>query len=121
MPDGFDQFSRWCCPKCGTHGFDSWNKAMFDGVRHDPDALPNPWVLSDCCHVCTWDAVVSYTTPDTPPRAIFAAGQDWLDHEEEQAACRAIVAGTAGDPLLPSLVRDADWSRGCMAAKGQLQ
>ncbi|MFY9349101.1 MAG: hypothetical protein WBL20_08070 [Sphingobium sp.] len=121
MLDAFDQFTRWRCPKCGAGGFDSWNKAMFDGVSHDPDALPNPWVLSDCCHVCAWSAVVSYTTPDAAPRAIFAPSRCWFDSEEELAACREIVDGTDGHALLPSLVRDADWSRGCMAAKGQLQ
>lgn len=111
-----DQFTRWLCPKCGEAGFDSWNKAMFDGVVQDPEALPNPWILGDSCHVCTWPAVTCYTLPTEPPRAIFGPMLHQFSYESE--AMRLILADPeAGEYLLPALKRDADWSQGCMHAK----
>jgi hypothetical protein len=111
-----DQFTRWLCPKCGAAGFDSWNKAMFDGVVQDPEALPNPWVLGDCCGYCTWPAVTCYTLPGDPPRAIFGPMLDLFSYEEE--AMRLILADPQScEILLPATERDADWSKGCMHAK----
>lgn len=111
-----DQFTRFCCPKCGEAGFDSWNKAMFDGVAHDPGALPNPWILGDCCHRCTWPAVTCYTLPGQPARAIF--GPMLHDFCYEVEAWRLFVKDPcSGVALLPSPARDADWRRGCIHAK----
>jgi len=121
----FDQFTRWTCPKCGSAGIDSWNKAMFDGVRQEPDDLPNPWILGLECDKCLWPCVVSYTTPDQAPRAIFAPNafdHTALSYVYEPNAMRQLAANPAsGVSLAPSDRRDADWSRGCLAAKGQLQ
>lgn len=120
MTDSFDQFTRWLCPKCGMDGFDSWNKAMFDGIVHDPDNLPNPWVIGDTCQCCGHPSVVSYTTADAAPCAILGPGFNDYSHEDE-ALKRFEAQPDAGVQLLPSPTRDADWSRGCLAAKGQLQ
>ena len=115
----FDQFTRWACPKCDRQGFDSWNKAMFDGVDHDPDNLPNPWTLGDTCQCCGWPCVVSYTTADAAPRAIASPDDSYA---YEAGAFKAFEADpNAGTPLNPTIFRDADWSRGCLAAKVQLQ
>ncbi|MES2175092.1 MAG: hypothetical protein V4523_14255 [Pseudomonadota bacterium] len=111
-----DQFTRFLCPKCGAPGFDSWNKAIFDGVIHDVNALPNPWILGDQCQACTWPAVIFYTTPDEVPRVIF--GPDLHSFAYESEAMRLISADpSSGEPLLASTARDADWSRGCLHAK----
>ncbi len=118
-----DQFTRWLCAKCGKPGIDSWNKAMFDGVVHDPADLPNPWVIGDSCHSCCWPVVISFTEPGTPPRAIYGpiqSGRGEFEYEDE--AVLAILADPASAiELLPSDTRDADWSGGCLAAKAQLQ
>lgn len=123
MTAAFDQFTRWLCPKCGLAGIDSWNKAMFDGIDHGDAPLPDPWILGDQCAYCVWPCVISYTTPDAPPRAIFGplpAGPECFTYEHE--AMRAILADPiSAAELQPATTRDADWSRGCLAAKGQLQ
>ncbi|WP_143066708.1 hypothetical protein [Sphingobium sp. YR768] len=111
-----DQFTRFLCSKCGAAGFDSWNKAMFDGVVHDPSALPNPWILGDQCQACTWPAVTCYTIPGEAPRAIFGPHLHGFAYEGK--AMELIVADpSSGQLLLPSAARDADWSRGCLHAK----
>ena len=118
-----DQFTRWLCAKCGKPGIDSWNKAMFDGVDHDPAELPNPWLLGDNCQCCVWPVVISYTEPGTAPRAIYGpiqSGPGQFAYETE--AFLAIEADRASAlELLPSDARDADWSGGCVNARGQLQ
>lgn len=129
MTPPFDQFTRWLCPKCGCGGIDSWNKAIFDGTDHGEEVesgrepLPNPWILGSNCDRCVWPCVVSYTTPDAPPRAIFGpveCGSGCFAYEPD--AMRAILADpTAAILLQPSEIRDADWSAGCLAAKAQLQ
>ncbi|WP_289145226.1 hypothetical protein [uncultured Sphingobium sp.] len=111
-----DQFTRWICPKCGADGFDSWNKAMFDGVVQDPAALPNPWVLGDCCQTCTWPAVTCYTLPGDPPRTIFGPTLHQFSYESE-AMQLILTDPESGEFLLPASSRDADWSQGCLHAK----
>lgn len=120
MSEGFDQFTRWLCPECDQPSFDSWNKAIFDGIDQDPDDLPNPWILGDTCQHCGHPAVTCYTTPDAPPRAIFSIDGTYAYEVFAMACFEADPAGE-GVPLDPSDRRDSDWSRGCLAAKGQLQ
>jgi hypothetical protein len=117
----FDQFTMWRCSKCDAAGIDSWNKAMFDGVEH-PAELPNPWVLGMECWACCWACVVSYGGPNDVPRAIYApTREDGYAHEDAAFARFTADPETAGEPLRPSSSRSGDWSRGCLAAKGQLQ
>jgi len=114
-----DQFTRWTCGKCGQAGIDSWNKAMHDGIDWDGE-YPNPAVFGDTCQKCGWNVATCYTTPDCAPTAIYAADPD--DFSYEQAAMEKLEADpSAGETLEPSTARDSDWSRGCVAAKGQLQ
>jgi hypothetical protein len=127
MSEGFDQFTRWLCPKCGQAGIDSWNKAMFDGVAHLPVMmeLPDPWILGDQCSSCLWPAALRYTKPDAAPRAIFGpnpfSNRPGVYAYEIEAMNRLQDTPDSGELLRPSDKRDADWSRGCLAAKGQLQ
>lgn len=116
----FDQFTRWLCPKCGAPGFDSWNKAMFDGIVRDPDDLPNPNILGDTCQHCGHPAVTCYTLPDQPPRAILSSDGTYA-YEAFAMTCFEVAPASEGVELRPSDRRDADWSRGCLAAKEQLQ
>ncbi|MBG6116240.1 hypothetical protein IWY39_000044 [Sphingobium sp. JAI105] len=123
MTQPFDQFTRWLCPKCGLAGIDSWNKALFDGIDHGDAPLPDPWILGTQCDRCVWPCVVSYARFDVQPTAIFgplSAGAGCFAYEDKAMA--AILADrTAGEMLAPSDRRDFDWSRGCLAARGQLQ
>lgn len=116
----FDQFTRWLCPNCGEAGIDSWNKAMFDGLNWDHGPLPDRHILGDQCHRCTWNCVTCYTAADVIPHIIMGPDRDSYGFEAD--ACRAFLENvSAGQPLEASDRRDADWSRGCVAAKGQLQ
>lgn len=123
MSEGFDQFTRWLCEKCGQPGIDSWNKGVFDGTDFGADAIPNPWLLGSDCEACGHPVVLSYTTPDAPVRAIYGPVRDGPDqYSYETAAFAAFEADAgAGTELRPSSKRDVDWSAGCLAAKGQLQ
>jgi hypothetical protein len=113
----FDQYTRWQCPKCGAAGFDSWNKALFDGVEHEPgQPLPNPWILGDTCHRCSQPAVTCYTTPDAPPRAIFSVDGTYA-YEAFAMVCFEANPTGEGQPLAPSDQRDGDWRKGCIAAQ----
>lgn len=114
--NAIDQYTRFLCPKCGSPGFDSWNKAMFDGVIHDPNELPNPWIMGDNCQTCMWPAVTYYSIPGEAPLAVFGPHLHCFAYESE--AMSLISADPSlGEPLLPSSDRDADWSRGCLHAK----
>lgn len=118
-----DQFTRFLCAKCGKPGIDSWNKAMFDGLNLDADDLPNPHILGDNCHRCSWPVVISYTEPGTRPRAIYGPINDG-PHQfayEDQAFQQIKADPMSALELLPSDTRDADWSGGCLNARGQLQ
>lgn len=119
-----DQFTRWRCAKCGGDGIDSWNKAIFDGPSWEAgEALPNPWVLGMECWRCMWPCVVSYSEAGAAPRALYgpiASGDS--AYEYESAAFQAIQNDhTTSVELLPAASRDCDWSRGCLAARAQLQ
>lgn len=119
----FDQFTRWRCLKCGLAGIDSWNKAMFDGIDHGNAQLPDPWILGTQCDRCVWPYVISYTGPDAPPHAVYGPvlnGASCFSYEQD--AMRRILADPGfGVELEPSHSRDADWSAGCIVARGQLQ
>lgn len=118
-----DQFTRWLCPKCEGDGIDSWNKAIFDGIKHD-GTLPNPWIFGDNCQRCGWPCVVRYTTPDAAPHAIL--GPVGLDDPrtysyEDEAFATMTRDPASGVQLEPSATRDADWSHGCLSAAAQFQ
>lgn len=114
-----DQFTRWLCAMCGEPGIDSWNKALHDGINWQGD-YPNPAVFGDDCQSCGHPVAVAYTLPGEAPTAIYGPG--FNDYSEEPEAMDALQLDPAsGTPLLPSTTRDADWSGGCLAAKGQLQ
>lgn len=119
----FDQYTRWLCPKCGAPGIDSWNKAMFDGIDHGDDPLPNPHVLGDNCQHCAWPVVVRYATADEAPTAIFGPIPlcDGCFNYEPAAMRQILAAPETAIALQPSIARDRDWSRGCLAAREQLQ
>ena len=132
MPDSvapaaaaFDQFTRWTCTKCGRDGIDSWNKAVWDGPGFQTvEEVPNPWLLGDNCQRCGWACVVMYTTPDAAPRAIYSpvgAGDPFAYFYESEAFALIERNPSAYEELAPAGSRDADWSRGCLVAKGQLQ
>lgn len=113
----FDQFTRWLCARCGGAGFDSWNKALHDGIDWEGD-YPNPAVWGDQCQSCGHPAAVAYTTPDAAPTIIYGLE----DYSTERADMVRLEADpSCGETMVPSDLRDADWSRGCLAAKGQLQ
>lgn len=123
-----DQFTRWLCPSCGQDGFDSWNKAVFDGPTWEDEgelpSLAHPYMLGCECWRCDQDATIRYTSPGVPPRVIMAPedhkpGQ-WMEFVES-AFAEFNANPEAGVACLPAQTRDADWSRGCLAAKGQLQ
>lgn len=114
-----DQFTRWLCPKCGGAGIDSWNKAMHDGIDYGGQ-YPNPAVFGDACQKCGWNVAICYTTADCAPTAIFAPTMNNYNYELE-AMNRLEADPSSGETLQPSTTRDSDWSRGCVAAKGQLQ
>lgn len=114
-----DEFSRWLCPKCGEPGIDSWNKAMFDGLTHE-GGIPALHILGDMCHHCTHPITLAYRAPGVAPRAIVGPDEDSFEYEHG-AMLELEADPAAGVELLPSTARDADWSRGCLAAKAQLQ
>lgn len=114
----FDQFTRWLCPVCGEHGIDSWNKAMHDGIDYGGD-YPDPAIYGLDCDRCLHPVTVAYFAQDAAPRAI-AAPEDSYAYEAAAMAKFEADRG-AGVELAPSLVRDSDWSRGCLVAKGQMQ
>ena len=119
-----DQFTRWLCGKCGCDGIDSWNKAVFDGPSWDKgEQVPNPWILGMECWGCGCPCVVIYTLPSEAPRAVYspiAEGERAYAYEPDAFA--AIESGAeSGEILQPSNSRDSDWSRGCLAARAQLQ
>lgn len=121
----FDQFTRWCCPKCGQDGIDSWNKAVWDGPGfQSEDEIPQPWIIGGECFRCWHPCVMIYPGKDAPPRVFLAPSP--LDEEnaysyELQALDMAENNPLLGTECLPSTSRDRDWSGGCLAAKGQLQ
>ena len=121
----FDQFTRWCCPKCGKDGIDSWNKAVWDGPGFQSEAeIPLPWIMGGECWRCDHPCVMIYPGKDKAPRVILAP--EPLDERNpysyEPAAMDAAEANPElGEVCLPATSRDRDWSRGCLAAKGQLQ
>lgn len=117
----FDQYTRWLCPKCGAPGIDSFNKAIFDGPPFEDAFQFDEYIFGDQCQRCTWAITVRYTTADEAPTAIV--NPEWEDREGYNYQRDAIIR-IATDPdltLQPSDQRDRDWSRGCLAARGQLQ
>lgn len=105
----FDQFTRWTCEICGDAGFDSWNKALHDGLNFRGN-YPNPCVWGDTCQRCGAPAAVCYTTPDAAPTALF--GEPGYKDEDANMA-RLEDNPRVGLPMRPSLERDCDWSGGC--------
>ena len=121
-----DQFSRWCCLKCGEAGIDSWNKAVWDGpgFRSLSD-VPNPWIIGGECVYCGWPCVVIYTIPEVAPRTIYGPigpDEEGNSYEYEDEVLDLIEADiTASVVLSPSNTRDTDWSGGCLMAQAQIQ
>lgn len=115
-----DEFTRWLCAKCGCDGIDSWNKAVFDGPAWEVgEQIPDPWIVGMECWRCMTPCVVSYGAPGLPPRAIYSPDGSY---EYEREAMELIQTSPEGAiVLLASKTRDADWSRGCLAARAQLQ
>lgn len=109
-PATFDMFTRWLCEKCEEPGFDSWNKALHDGINFHGN-YPNPHLWGDTCQCCGAPAVVAYTTLDAAPTAIFGL-PSYADESDNMD--RLLADPSLGTVLSPSLKRDADWSRGCM-------
>lgn len=117
---GADQFTRWCCPKCGDDGIDSWNKAVWDGPGYQSlDEVENPHIIGGECWRCWWPITVAYFAPGETPRAIVAPSDNYS--YEETAFAKFAASPGNGVTLTPAKSRDADWSRGCSTAKGQLQ
>lgn len=114
-----DQFTRFLCRKCGEAGHDSWNKAAYDGPHHDGE-VPNPLIYGDECQKCGWPAVIAWSAPGEQARAIYGPDPDSYDYEPHAIDLMERSIGN-GSLLEWSTVRDADWSGGCTAAKGQLQ
>lgn len=113
-----DQFTRFLCDKCDRPGFDSWNKAMHDGIDYEGD-YPNPAVYGDECQCCGHPAAVCYTSPGLAPTAIYSPDDSY---SYEGGAIDQLQADPSrGQSLRPASKRDADWSGGCVGAKGQLQ
>lgn len=92
---------------------------MFDGTGYGPE-YPDHIILGmECCN-CGWPVVTLYTKPENAPRAIYGPTCD--DYTYEELAFEAIRdAPGPSIELEPSDHRDGDWSRGCVAAKGQFQ
>lgn len=112
-----DQFTRFTCKKCGSAGHDSWNKSLHDGLDHG-GKYPNPFIVGDECQCCGWPAVIAWYGPGERARAIYSPDEDSYAYEIK--AMGRIERGE-GDLLEFSDKRDADWSRGCVAARDQLQ
>lgn len=112
-----DQFTRFTCRKCGKAGHDSWNKSAHDGIDWQGE-VPDPLIYGDECHHCGWPAVIAWSAPGGGARAIYSPDADSYAYEAE--AMERIERGE-GEPLEYSDKRDADWSRGCVAARDQLQ
>lgn len=118
---GADEFTRWCCPKCGQDGIDSWNKAVWDGPGYASlDEVEFPHIIGGECWRCWWPIAVAYFAPGDAPRAILAPADDDYSYEDAAFADLADPASKAA-VLAPAQTRDADWSGGCIAARGQLQ
>lgn len=114
-----DQFTRFLCAKCGEAGHDSWNKAAHDGINWHGN-VPNPLIYGDMCHYCGWPAVVAWGAPGEPALAIYSPDESSFAYEND---AMARIEGHPDDAvkLEFAVKRDADWSGGCLAAKGQLQ
>ncbi|WP_047168863.1 hypothetical protein [Rhizorhabdus histidinilytica] len=114
MSAPIDEYTRWTCERCGKPGFDSWNKAMHDGIYFAGD-YPNPAIFGVDCQDCGHPAVLAYTTPHMAPRAVFGPHQ--YDYAYEPAAMSAFQTDPHfGVELRPSSARDRDWRGGCLSA-----
>lgn len=114
-----NEFTRFLCPRCGQDGVHSWNKSAWDGPGWDQP--PNPMIFGEDCNCCGWPLTVRYDGPEEPPVAILCPDDPPSYTYEDDAMAALEQDRAAGVVLSAATTRDADWSRGCLAARAQLQ